>query len=240
MQVRERGFTLIEIAIVLVIIGLLLGSVLTGQELIRSARVRNLIAQQDGAKVAFFGFEDRYRAQPGDYAKAGINLNCGLFPCLNGDGNGRIEAPNGANIHEEILAWTHLSVAGFLNGNFTMANGAVSAPDSSNSPANPFGAYMQIAYDGLWGKDSNRSTPNARSSVKTGNQIPVEMLNEVDRKIDDGRPYAGSFQFSTYSGTGTAPDVGGTSPNACTTADADTADWNIKGGQSNCGAASLL
>ena len=52
---HQGGFTLIEIAIVLVIIGLLLGGVLKGQELITSARVRNLIAQQDGIKAAFFG-----------------------------------------------------------------------------------------------------------------------------------------------------------------------------------------
>src|ERR1043166_9992461 len=59
---KQNGFTLIEIAIVLVIIGLLLGGVLKGQELITSARVRNLISQQDGIKAAFFGFQDRFRA----------------------------------------------------------------------------------------------------------------------------------------------------------------------------------
>ena len=52
---KQRGFTLIEIAIVLVIIGLLLGGVLKGQELITGARVRNLIGQQDGVKAAYFG-----------------------------------------------------------------------------------------------------------------------------------------------------------------------------------------
>ncbi len=69
MGTHSKGFTLIEIAIVLVLIGLLLGGVLKGQELITSARVRNLISQQDGIKAAFFGFQDRYRALPGDYAR---------------------------------------------------------------------------------------------------------------------------------------------------------------------------
>ena len=69
-----RGFTLIEIAIVLVIIGLLLGGILKGQELITSARVRNLISQQDGVKAAFFGFQDRFRALPGDYTAATTNI----------------------------------------------------------------------------------------------------------------------------------------------------------------------
>ena len=85
----SQGFTLIEIAIVLVIIGLLLGGVLKGQELITSARVRNLISQQDGIKAAFFGFQDRYRALPGDYANASANIKCPAA-CLNGDGNGQI------------------------------------------------------------------------------------------------------------------------------------------------------
>ena len=74
MKTQQSGFTLIEIAIVLVIIGLLLGGVLKGQELITSARVRNMISQQDGIKAAYFGFLDRYRALPGDYAAASSNI----------------------------------------------------------------------------------------------------------------------------------------------------------------------
>ena len=87
---KQRGFTLIEIAIVLVIIGLLLGGVLKGQELITSARVRNLISQQDGIKAAYFGFLDRYRALPGDYpaAAAVANINGMTLGCTGGGGNG--------------------------------------------------------------------------------------------------------------------------------------------------------
>ena len=87
---QQRGFTLIEIAIVLVIIGLLLGGVLKGQELIQSARVRNLISQQDGVKAAYFGFLDRYRALPGDYTTATTNIAniVATAACNNGNGNG--------------------------------------------------------------------------------------------------------------------------------------------------------
>src|SRR5512146_3221329 len=106
MKRNAEGFTLIEIAIVLVIIGLLLGGVLKGQELITSARVRNLISQQDGIKAAYFGFQDRYRALPGDYPGAQANIpGCGA--CQQGDNNGQI---TGA---EAISAWEHLSKAGF-------------------------------------------------------------------------------------------------------------------------------
>ena len=121
MKRNAQGFTLIEIAIVLVIIGLLLGGVLKGQELITGARVRNLISQQDGIKAAFFGFQDRYRGLPGDYASASTNINCGTTTtCSNGNGNGRIEqgaAPVAASVvNEQTLVWNHLTQAGFLNG----------------------------------------------------------------------------------------------------------------------------
>ena len=189
---RDSGFTLIEIAIVLVIIGLLLGGVLKGQELITSARVRNLISQQDGIKAAFFGFQDRYRALPGDYASASANI-AGVTN--NGNGNGQIEGPPAT---EDILVWDHLSHAGFINGQYTF-NATIS--DTTN-PKNPYSVYLQLVWDNTYGTGG----PPAKHNVKTGNQIPVEILAEVDRKVDDGDPYRGAFQFSTYTGPGgTAP-----------------------------------
>ena len=68
---QQTGFTLVEIAIVLVIIGLLLGGILKGQELINSARVRNLADQNSGVQAAYFGFIDRYRQVPGDWVATG-------------------------------------------------------------------------------------------------------------------------------------------------------------------------
>src|SRR5688500_9751953 len=109
MKTRQQGFTLIEIAIVLVIIGLLLGGVLKGQELITGARVRNFIQQQDGVKAAYFGFLDRFRALPGDYLNAtGTIAGVAVTTACNngnGDGDGTIEAVT--NFNENILVWEH-------------------------------------------------------------------------------------------------------------------------------------
>jgi prepilin-type N-terminal cleavage/methylation domain-containing protein len=63
---KQSGFTLVEIAIVLVVIGLLLGGILKGQQLINSARVRNLADQNSGVQAAYYGFIDRFRNLPGD------------------------------------------------------------------------------------------------------------------------------------------------------------------------------
>jgi len=224
---NSKGFTLIEIAIVLVIIGLLLGGVLKGQELITGARVRNLISQQEGIKAAFFGFQDRYRALPGDYAAAATNINC-TGGCPAGDGNGRIENTNAAGSHEEIFAWTQLTAAGFLNGSYA-ATSSTSAPADDNTPKNPYSQYVQLVYDAVY-NDPGGAAPPAKHNLKTGSQVPVEIIAEVDRKIDDGKPYSGSLQFSEYS-EGTNPTTA-----ECIT----TGNWNIAGSATNCGAASLL
>jgi len=228
MRNLSKGFTLIEIAIVLVIIGLLLGGVLKGQELITGARVRNLISQQDGIKAAFFGFQDRYRALPGDYAAASTNI-AGVT--IAGNGNGRIEPGTGGALHEEILVWNHLTAAGFLNGSYTMANSSVSAPAASNNPVNPYSVYLTLIYDNAYGT----GTPPTKHNLKTGSQVPVEIMAEVDRKIDDGQPYTGGFQFSTFAPTGFTVPVG-VGANGCITA---SNTWDITTGSTNCGGVTL-
>ena len=221
-----QGFTLIEIAIVLVIIGLLLGGILKGQELITNARARNLISQQDGTKAAFLGFQDRFRALPGDYSQATNNVNGAT---TNGNGNGLI-TPNtvsGATVDEHILAWEHLSRAGFITGSYAYA----AAPESPTSaPVNPYSRYLQIVYDAVY--DDASATPPARHNVKTGNLVPSDLLAEVDRKIDDGNAITGAFRFSTYGGASGAAALTGT----CHTAGV----WTAQNPTPDCGAASLF
>jgi prepilin-type N-terminal cleavage/methylation domain-containing protein len=190
---KSKGFTLIEIAIVLVIIGLLLGGVLKGQELITSARVRNLISTQDGVKAAYFGFLDRYRALPGDYSQATTNIP-GCTACQNGDNNGQI-LTNGAII-ESISAWEHLSKAGFITGSYVYA----AADTPASTPTNPYGSFVQLIFDNAY-RDGALDTGTARHNLKTGANIPSDLLAEVDRKIDDGIANTGQFRHSTFGAT---------------------------------------
>ena len=234
-QRQQQGFTLIEIAIVLVIIGLLLGGILKGQELITSARVRSLISQQDGIKAAFYGFQDRFRSLPGDYSAASTNIQMTTTGAnADGNGNGRID---GAAPDETILVWEHLSKSGFINGNYVYA----AAITDATTPKNAYGQYVQLGYDAnyytLTGGVAAVSTVN-RHNLKTGSQIPVEIAAEVDRKIDDGNGATGSFVFSVYTTpTGTAPVAPGAAPACMTT----TGAWNLVGQTAiNCGGSSLM
>ena len=236
MRHRSRGFTLVEIAIVLVIIGLLMIAVIKGQELIFSARVRNVIAQQEGVKIAVLGFQDRYRALPGDYATASTDINCGATQCANGNGNGLVEAPNASGAWESILSWHHLSAAGFLTGSYAMASSATSLPDDGNTPRNVYGVYLQFAYDGVYGAGTTGAPSPRKHNLKTGTFIPVGIMAEVDRKIDDGDPFKGQLQFSFYAPAGFATP----SATGCTTTTAAAGFWKISGGDSNCGGTSIF
>jgi prepilin-type N-terminal cleavage/methylation domain-containing protein len=198
---KQNGFTLIEIAIVLVIIGLLLGGVLKGQELITAARVRNLAAQLDGVKIAYLGFQDRYRSLPGDYAIAQAAAN---IPGAGGVttlgctaagtcGNGKIDD---ANEGESIIAWHQLSRSGFITGNY---DGTGTTPTATNNPTNAFSGYLQLINDAAY-LDPAATVPVALT-VKTGSNVPSPILAELDRKIDDGFPNTGSLRFSVWQGS---------------------------------------
>jgi prepilin-type N-terminal cleavage/methylation domain-containing protein len=235
---RQRGFTVLEIAIVVLIVGFLLAGVLKGQEMITSAKVKRVAGQLDEVHAAYLGFQDRFKALPGDYSEANLTLDCGS-PCLRGNGDSRIRASetpvNGSQAHEDLLVWTHLAASGFLKGDYRMIDGESLSTDK-NSPKNAYQIYLQIAFDGRYGMNDGGTV---RHNLKTGGQIPVNVINELDRKVDDGKPYKGAFQFSTYQGNSAeSPTEGGVS--TCTNAIDLESDWNVQGGNTNCGAATLM
>ncbi len=187
---RQKGFTLIEIAIVLVIIGLLLGGVLKGQELINTARVRAMNNTVDGITAAWFSFQDRYRSFPGDYLTAQSNVSLPGAPD-GGDGNGLVDS-----INESARVWVHLDAAGYLTGGYTDDTATVAANEygcaTTICPDNGFGSGMNLVY----GTMVQTGAANAHELI-TGRGIPVEVIAELDRKVDDGSPASGAMQLGT-------------------------------------------
>lgn len=186
MKSQQAGFTLVEIAIVLVIIGLILGGALKGQELIQTAKVRSTINQIDGVKAAYYAFQDRYRALPGDYAQATVNLPAPPTGVTVNNGNG---AGTIAGAGEEGQAWLHMSVAGFLNGEYdgNAGNNDYNCPATTCLP-NPFSGTMHLSFGSLV------ATAATSHELTTGRRIPVGIIAEIDRKIDDGLPNGGILQ----------------------------------------------
>ena len=220
----QQGFTLIEIAIVLVIIGLLLGGVLKGQELINTARVRALNNSVDGITAAWFSFQDRYRAFPGDYlaSKAAVNLK-GVTAGGNGNGQVAIGAETG-------LVWVHLQAAGYITGGYTNNAASIAADDiyvctTVLCPDNGFGAGMVISH-GKVQADSVVATSSAHELI-TGQGIPVDVLAELDRKVDDGVAKAGLMQVGLGGTTWTTTMAG-----ACMA----TNDYQLQTPSDNCAA----
>jgi hypothetical protein len=234
----QPGFTLLEIVLLVLLVGLVLAGVLKGEEMITSAKVKRVAGQLDEIRAAYLGFEDRFRALPGDYADAPVAIDCGA-PCLFGNGDSRIRANEtpreSSEVHEDLLAWTHLSASGFLKGDYRMTSGE-SASTDGNTPRNAYSAHVGVAFDGEYGLSAS-SAP--RHNLKSGPMIPVEVVAELDRKTDDGKPYTGQVVFSAFAANG-APQPAEGSASACTTALALDANWNLRGGSTNCGVATLL
>ena len=194
MKRNQSGFTLVEIAIVLVIIGLLLGGILKGQELVQNARVRNLADQQNAVAAAYFAFQDRYRALPGDYAAATTNIPnvtaapaCGGGACVPGDS--QITAT------ERVFAWHHLTNAGFISCPVCSTDPTATAgtPGANNSLVNAYNGFLTLE----WLNNYAVVAPAVAASVnhlKSGLQVPSNIMAEVDRKLDDGNPNTGKFR----------------------------------------------
>lgn len=120
---NQKGFTLVEIAIVLVIIGLLLGGVLKGQELIENTKLKAVKTDADGISAAILGYQDRFRSLPGDDIDADAHTGAAV---TEGNGDGSISTTEG------VQAWEHLRLTGFMSGSGT------------DAPINSFGGDITI------------------------------------------------------------------------------------------------
>ena len=220
----KRGVTLVEIAIVLVIIGLLLGGILKGQELINNAKVKNMIGYQESLRGAWYAFIDRYEAVPGDWTRASQFLAVNQDAVIDGQGNGFI------NEVESPLVFTHLVAAGFIRcavcddgvqghtnaGVWTAVSGNSGAgdpintegvPSPENSPTNSYGGVVAIFHDASYYHGRSGANLQAQLLAHSGPRVPSNLARDVDNKIDDGFANSGDVRmnnFSTQEGGGTA------------------------------------
>ena len=185
-QSREPGFTLVEIAIVLVIVGLILGGVFQGQALVDSARVRAMNSEIDGIRTAMVSFQERYSSMPGDFAKAPLQIDSAAIA---GNGNGRID-----DSAERAGVWQQLSLAGFISGSY---DGSQATAGSSNDvdcgpstcPQNPFSGYYKVSYSA-----QAADAVGLAQEIFTGSQIPASILAQLDARLDDGVANTGRFR----------------------------------------------
>lgn len=197
---KQRGFTLVEIMIVLVIVGLLIGAVFKSQEMITNANIKRIESDRADLSTAVHAYQDRYKVLPGDDNEASSRFApySGVVTA-NGNGNGQIGIGDNWNTvvafpwaadesHEASKALAHLRAAGLIGG----------AADSSARPANAYGGPIGI---------QNGALEIAEHSIVFG-AIAGTAAVALESRLDDGAPHAGRLQADLMNQVMTA---GGTS-----------------------------
>jgi prepilin-type N-terminal cleavage/methylation domain-containing protein len=191
---RQSGFTLIEIAIVLVIIGLLLGGILKGQELINSARVKNLATDFRNIPVFIYAYQDKFRALPGDDSAVVAHTGGTLATTDSTPGDGIIDGAWNSDTpgNESFLFWQHIRKAGL-------------APGSTNIASDD---YEQLnAVGGRVGIQSGKpfTSMNSGTWFVCSSGITGKLAKQLDVQMDDGDTDAGTMQAgATADGSGDA------------------------------------
>ena len=182
MKNNQGGFTLVEIAIVLVIIGLLLGGVLKGQELITQAKIKNVANDFNGMSAAIYGYQDRYKRFPGDDNQAAARW----ANTVSGNGDGAVGVAGAAVLPgllqcagadagtENCRFWQHLRLSGFVGG----------ATDTTIAPQNAAGGVLQ-AQNGALGLSG---------LVICSSNLSGKIANAIDAQFDDGMPGTGQVR----------------------------------------------
>ena len=186
----QSGFTLVEMAIVLVIIGLLLGGVLKGQELIENARVKDVANMMNGITAAYNSYIDRYGRLPGDdgplTGTGNIRARGGSWGVVTdaGDYDGVVEINMGDTFStasgENIAFWQHLRAAGFIKGN--------PADTGANAlPKSPWGGLVGVTNSNAQGRSQN-------TLLVCMQNVPGKAALALDRQLDDAAPHTGSVR----------------------------------------------
>lgn len=218
---KRSAFSLVELSIVLVILGLLVGGILAGQSLIRAAELRKISSDLQQYSTSLHAFRDKYFALPGDMANAtafwGIRTGSGSTTgsdaacwltlgvrtgTCNGDGNGKIQGTD-ATEAERYLSFQHLSYAGLIaSGGYTGAstsNSAVGVWAPTNAPYGPLGTMWSILYFyGPLTADAhffdgayNTNAIRLYSNATAYKIIKPAEMWNLDTKMDDGKPATG-------------------------------------------------
>lgn len=200
-----KGFTLVELAVAMIIIGLLLGGVLKGQKLIESSKITRTIQTSEAYLAAHYGFYDKYRGYAGDLVSARSKIpNCSGV-CENGNGNSIIGQGTStvsnyfrSDRTENLQYWKHLVLADFITGVDPLADVSGTSGWTTTNPSSPIGGGFHVIHmsnprytDLPPGvifvlTDQLEEGPNTESAF-----IPPDIAYSIDKKMDDGRPNTG-------------------------------------------------
>ena len=197
---KQTGFTLIELAIVLVIIGLLLGGVLRGQELINSAKVKNLANDFRSIPVYIYGYQDKFKALPGDDGRADTHV--GANKKGNGDGalGGNWFDAGANNASEAYQFWAHVRLANLATGPTDIAN-ADWRP--TNADGNPIGIMAGTNVAASAAMKDAAATPQAikGSYIICSKGILGKYVTQLDVTLDDGNSGTGAMMAAVNAAT---------------------------------------
>ena len=194
----KQAFSLVELSIVLVILGLLVGGVLSGQSLIRAAELRSVSTEYQRYTTAIGTFRDKYFALPGDMS----NASSFWSTAGDGNGNGLVETTGVAGTNEISTFWIHLANAALVEGSYTNVANTTMTAGTNNPRAKVSNAGWNVGslgtvavtsttyFDGTYG-NVYYFGGGTNAAAPTGLLRPEEAWN-IDTKLDDGRPAGGA------------------------------------------------
>lgn len=217
-QQKQAGFNLIELAVVLIIMGLLIGGILKGRDLIDSARLKRVMSQLNEYRLATNAFVDKYDFLPGDFRKAASLIRPDL---RNGNGDGILEGAGLAPDSEALAFWSHLAGAGLI-GSPGLQEDQNKGDFGKGAPASSLGGGFTIennphGLSGLWFILGKKNEEHGDGALLT----PTQAMS-LDTKMDNGLPTSGKVR--AFDGTDVAP-------HACITA---RGEYNVQNEEPAC------